>query len=145
MIGVGVGVDDLGDAGWIGACGLEAFGDLAGGGLEARAGARVHEDHVASRLEQQRAGLELGLFALDHGAEQGLELFGLGIGKQREIEQERAIAHHGDIIGALLEGIGAGQGEGILRQNTGGDQARGAAQEFAAVEQQMFFSIHGDA
>ena len=65
--------------------------------------ARVHEDHVASRLEQQRAGLELGLFALDHGAKQGLELFGLGIGKQREVEQERAIAYHGHIIGALLE------------------------------------------
>ena len=112
---------------------------------QSRAGTRIHENNIASRLEEQRACLELGLVALGHGAQQFGQVFRLCFGRDNgEGQQQGAIAHHGDIIGALLEGIGRGESQSTFGNDAGGDKARGNAQEFAAVKHEVFCSVHWD-
>jgi hypothetical protein len=138
MIGVGVGENHLGNGIRINAGGLQAVGDFPVGGLEIAA-SRIQENHVASCPEQQGARLELNIIALHHGAEQCLHVLRLGVrADQRKRKQQGAIAHHADIIVALLEGVGSGKCQHILGQYAGGDQASGNAQEFAAIKHEMF-------
>jgi hypothetical protein len=75
MIGVGVGVDDLGDGARFCACGFQAVGQFARSGGHGATAACVNQNDVAAGFEQQGADLKLRLVALHLRAEQSGEFF----------------------------------------------------------------------